>query len=144
MITLVAHAVESVRQRYQAKGWTDRFRVYEEYEMGTGSRPTDADLAQRLGVQEAEVRSYLFMVRTEIRSEILSELARTCAGPDDLKAEWDAFFKGCPPPPTSLPPVVFPPTFPIKWGTTRRASLSRQGFGGEPNGRLRERTRSWV
>jgi len=93
MITLVAHAVEVVRRRYHGKGWTDRFRVYEEYEMGSGSRPTYADLARRLGVQEDDVRSYLFMIRSDIRSEILSELARTCAGPDDLKAEWDAFFK---------------------------------------------------
>jgi RNA polymerase sigma-70 factor (ECF subfamily) len=93
MVTLVAHAVESVRQRYHAKGWTDRFRIYEEYDMGSGNRPTYAELALRLGVQEDDVRSYLFMIRTEIRSEILSELARTCAGSDDLKKEWDAFFK---------------------------------------------------
>jgi len=93
MSTLVVNAVECIRRRYNAKGWTERFRVYEEHDMGSGSRPTYAELARRLGVQEDEVRSYLFMIRTEIRTEILSELARTCAGPDDLKAEWDAFFK---------------------------------------------------
>jgi RNA polymerase sigma factor (sigma-70 family) len=93
MVTLVSHAVECVRQRYHAKGWADRFRIYEEHEMGSESRPTYVELARRLGVQEDDVRSYLFMIRTEIRSEILSELARTSAGPDDLKEEWDAFFK---------------------------------------------------
>jgi RNA polymerase sigma-70 factor (ECF subfamily) len=93
MVSLVDHAVRRVREKFHAKGWIDRFRVFEEYELAPGERPSYADVARRLGFQENEVRSYLFTIRSEVRSEILADLAAMTAGDGELKEEWDAFFK---------------------------------------------------
>ncbi|HVE43235.1 MAG TPA: hypothetical protein VNM14_25390 [Planctomycetota bacterium] len=91
--TLIRNAVERVRKLWLADERAPRFRAFEEYDLAPPDRrPTYADVAQKLGLKETDVRNHLFAVREAIRSEIRSELSEMTSGPAELAEEWNAFF----------------------------------------------------
>ena len=91
--TLIRNAVERVRKHWLSDERAPRFRAFEEYDLAPPERrPTYAEVAQRLGLKETDVRNHLFAVREAIRSEIRSELSEMTSGPDELAEEWNAFF----------------------------------------------------
>ena len=74
---LIHGAIERSRQWYRASGRDFQFRVFEEHDMGVdGSEVTYADLAERFGIRESQVRNYLFQVRQRIRGEARAEIRR--------------------------------------------------------------------
>src|SRR6185503_7482734 len=91
--SLIARAVDRVRERLLAEGKELKYRVFEAYDLTTqGEPPTYASLAERFGLHVTEVQHYLADTREMVRSEIRTELAETVSGQDELEEEWNAFF----------------------------------------------------
>jgi RNA polymerase sigma factor (sigma-70 family) len=92
--TLMAGAVERVRQRLLGDGTAMKFRVFEQYYLkeSPDGQPTYARIADDLGLKEGDVKHYLVDVREEVRKEIRAQIERTVSGRDDLEEEWHAFF----------------------------------------------------
>jgi RNA polymerase sigma-70 factor (ECF subfamily) len=95
-VWLVDHlnrAMERVRQRYENGPRAIAFQIYERYDLVTLSeRPTYKDLADRLGLEEKEIKNHLFAVREQVRIEVLAEFG---LAPDDegrLHEDWNAVF----------------------------------------------------
>jgi RNA polymerase sigma-70 factor (ECF subfamily) len=92
--SLVSRAVARVRERLLSGDRSDRFRVYEAYELSPGpEEPTYASVAAIFGMKESDVLNHLAAVREEIRKEIRTELAGMTFGALQLEEEWDAFFR---------------------------------------------------
>jgi DNA-directed RNA polymerase specialized sigma24 family protein len=91
-VELSRHAIARVRDRWTAAGRAGAFRIYEEHDLSSGEKPGYAELAERHGVKEGDVRNYLFAAREEILQEIRAELAATTSDPAGLEAEWNALF----------------------------------------------------
>jgi DNA-directed RNA polymerase specialized sigma24 family protein len=90
---LIQNAVDRVRRRWTADDRAPRFRAFEMYDLAPPDRrPTYAEVAERLGLKESDVRNHLFAVREAIRAEIRRELSEMTAGPAELAEEWNAFF----------------------------------------------------
>lgn len=91
--SVLAVAVENVRQRLLREDSGGKFRVFEAYYLDPppGERPTYAGVGEKLGVKEGDVKHTLCDVREEVRREIRAELARTLSRPEDLQDEWNAF-----------------------------------------------------
>jgi RNA polymerase sigma-70 factor (ECF subfamily) len=91
--SVIARAVDRVRERLLAEGKERKFRVFEAYDLLTqGDPPTYASLGERFGLQGSEVQHYLADVREMVRIEIRKELAQTVSGDEGLEEEWNAFF----------------------------------------------------
>src|SRR5436190_12669274 len=91
--TVIARAVDRVRESLLADGKKIKFRVFEAYDLPTqGEQPTYESLGRQFGLQGSEVQHYLADVRELVRSEIRMELAETASSPEELEEEWNAFF----------------------------------------------------
>jgi len=91
--SVIARAVDRVRDRLQAEGKDVKFRVFEAYDLAPpDGPPTYESLADRFGIRGTEVQHYLADVREAVRSEIRRELAETVSSREDLEEEWNAFF----------------------------------------------------
>ena len=91
--SVIARAVDRIRESLLGEGRELKFRVFEAYDLATqGDPPTYASLGQKFGLQGSEVQHYLADVRELVRSEIRKELAETVSSPQDLEEEWNAFF----------------------------------------------------
>ena len=62
--------------------------------MAGPDRPTYAQVAQKLGLSESDVRNHLFSVRERIRAEIRAELSETVTDMAQLEEEWKELFGG--------------------------------------------------
>ncbi len=90
---LVRHAVARTRELFLSQGRDRIFRVFEAYDLRpAGQAITYADLGERLGLRESQVRRYLFVVRQAIRSEIRVELRQLTRDETELEEEWEALF----------------------------------------------------
>lgn len=93
MMEVVAHALNRVRARAEASGLQEALKTYEACVLGTlGQAPSQAELAEKLGVSPAAVKKHLFTIRQEIRTEIRAELAQMTSDPRELNEEWNAIF----------------------------------------------------
>ena len=91
--SVIARAVDRVRESLRADGKELKFRVFEAYDLRPQEeQPTYAVLAQQFGLQGSEVQHYLADVRELVRNEIRGELAETVMNPEELEEEWNAFF----------------------------------------------------
>jgi RNA polymerase sigma-70 factor (ECF subfamily) len=91
--SVIARAVDRVRESLRSEGKQLKFRVFEAYDLGTQrEQPTYASLAEQLGLPGSEVQHYLADVRERVRQEIRNELAETATSPAELEEEWNAFF----------------------------------------------------
>jgi len=91
MIALVRQAVERLRQRLSEEGRMAQFQVFQEHDLSeSGRTPSYAELAQRLGIKETQVRDTLVAMRQQFRTEIRAELARQTQNSEELEEEWHA------------------------------------------------------
>jgi RNA polymerase sigma factor (sigma-70 family) len=90
--TVLEHAIDRVRKRYETSNRATPFRVFEAYDLEPDGTSTYADLAARFNVKESDVRNWLFAIREELRGEIRAELSRTTADERELEEEWNALF----------------------------------------------------
>ncbi|HEX7897842.1 MAG TPA: sigma-70 family RNA polymerase sigma factor [Planctomycetota bacterium] len=87
---VVDAALRRVRARREEKGDVLSFRLYDAADLAPAA-PSYAELAERHGVREGEVRDRLYALREEIRSEVRRELARLTSDDQDLEHEWRSF-----------------------------------------------------
>lgn len=88
---LTERAVGAVRRQFEARGRAVAFRAFEEYDLvNPACRPTYAEVAERLGLKESDVRNHLFAVREEVRAALRRELADLARDDAELEEEWKA------------------------------------------------------
>jgi len=87
--SLFACAADRLREACAARGRTDRFAVFEQYDLATddGERPTYAELARRLGVSQTDVTNELAAARREFRRLVLEALRAQCATDEEFEVE---------------------------------------------------------
>jgi RNA polymerase sigma-70 factor (ECF subfamily) len=90
---MAREAIDRVRRRFASTGREKQFEVFDAYDL-RGDKSTYSELAQRLGLKEADVRNYLFAVREAVRIEIRQELSELTEGERDIDEEWNALFGG--------------------------------------------------
>jgi RNA polymerase sigma-70 factor (ECF subfamily) len=91
---VLERALERTRRWFSAVDRTLQYRVFEVYDLGGAElRPTYAQLSERLGIKETDVRNHLFTVRERLRAEVRAELAQTVTDLDGLDAEWNDLFQ---------------------------------------------------
>ena len=90
---LLDAALERTRQLHTTMERALQFRVFEEYDLAESAEtPTYAQVAEKLGIKESDVRNHLFAVRERLRSEIQSEISETVGDLGELQEEWNALF----------------------------------------------------
>jgi RNA polymerase sigma factor (sigma-70 family) len=81
--SVLAAAVEELRERCRARGWPDRFEVFERYDLDpTPERVSYADIATALDLPVTQVTNHLAWARREFRAIVLERL-RELAGSED-------------------------------------------------------------
>jgi len=91
---VVRRAVDRVCERLRASGQEVKIRAFEAYDCrAPEARPSYAELAGRLGVAVADVKSYLYQVRQAVQSQVRDELARLTSTREELEEEWNGFFQ---------------------------------------------------
>lgn len=92
LVTVMKHAVETVRARCAADGREAPFRVFEACDLGRqGPPPTYAELASRHGLTEAQVRNMLAAVRKAVREAVAAEIAGQTGSREQFEEEWRVF-----------------------------------------------------
>jgi RNA polymerase sigma-70 factor (ECF subfamily) len=95
MNDVVDRAVARVRERFAAAGRPEAFRAFEAHDLTPdGNAPTYAEVAERLGVKESDVRNWLFEVREQIRLAARADLGESSGDADAFREEWDEFLRG--------------------------------------------------
>ncbi len=90
-LSLVKHAIATVRDRLVAEGNEVHFRLFEEYDLRGGPDPPSSDeLGSRHGLTGRQVRNTLAAVRRAVQEGIRDELARQTRDPEQFREEWDA------------------------------------------------------
>ncbi|MBI2932449.1 MAG: sigma-70 family RNA polymerase sigma factor [Planctomycetes bacterium] len=94
-VTISKRAIDRVRERFLENGKELSFRIFEEHVLTPSEEaPKLADMARRLGLDEAAARKHLFVVREAVRGEIRAELAEMARDERDLEDEWNVLFNG--------------------------------------------------
>jgi DNA-directed RNA polymerase specialized sigma24 family protein len=86
---LFAAAAARLRDDCAARGRTERFTVFESYDLAgdDAARPTYAELARRLGLTTIDVTNQLAAARREFRRFVLDALREQCASDEEFDAE---------------------------------------------------------
>jgi DNA-directed RNA polymerase specialized sigma24 family protein len=86
---LFAAAAARLRDACAARGRTDRFALFESYDLAgdDGPRPTYAELARRHGLTTIDVTNELAAARREFRRFVLEALREQCASDEEFDAE---------------------------------------------------------
>jgi len=86
---LFASAAGRLRDACAARGRTDRFAVFEQYDLAPDDRdrPTYAELARRLDLSPTDVTNELAAARREFRRLVLEALREQCATDEEFEAE---------------------------------------------------------
>jgi RNA polymerase sigma-70 factor (ECF subfamily) len=93
LIDRLTGALDRVRARCQDGPRRAAFQVYELYDLAPPSeRPTYKGLADRLGLEERDIKNHLIAVREEVRREVLAEFDLGAGGEESLHEEWNAVF----------------------------------------------------
>jgi RNA polymerase sigma factor (sigma-70 family) len=86
---LFAAAASRLRDACAARGRTERFTLFEQYDLAgdDAERPTYAELARRLGLSTIDVTNELAAARREFRRFVLEALREQCATDEEFDAE---------------------------------------------------------
>lgn len=88
-MTVLERAMQRAREWFIAQKRETQFRTFKEAILDQPeSRPTDKEVAQRLGLTETTVGNHITVVRERLRSEIRAELAQTVLDRDQLEEEY--------------------------------------------------------
>src|SRR5262245_7868324 len=88
-ITVLERAVESTRLWFTTEKRESQFRTFESAILEVkGERPTDAQIAERLGLSESTVGNHINVVRVKLREMIRMELIQTVLDKDQLDEEY--------------------------------------------------------
>jgi len=97
---LFGSAVETLRQRCEARGrleWYDVFVRYDLHDGPSAERPTYRELGEALGVSVTDVTNRLAAMRRQFRGIVVEQLEAQCGGPDEVEAELTYLFgRGAP------------------------------------------------
>ncbi len=89
--SVVAMAVESLRESCMAKGKEVHFRVFELFhlkELAEGAaRPTYAEAGEQLGLSVTDVTNRLSYVRREFRAQVIDTLRELTGNEEELRSE---------------------------------------------------------
>jgi RNA polymerase sigma factor (sigma-70 family) len=87
--SLFASAAGRLRDACAARGRSERFAVFEQYDLADDERerPTYGELARRLGISAADVTNELAAARREFRRLVLEALREQCATDQEFEAE---------------------------------------------------------
>jgi RNA polymerase sigma factor (sigma-70 family) len=87
--SLFACAASRLRDACTARGRSDRFAVFEQYDLAPEEldRPTYAELARRVGLSKTGVTNELAAARREFRRLVLDALREQCATDEEFEAE---------------------------------------------------------
>ena len=92
---VLERAMERTRRHFVETRREIQFQAFEEYEVNPASdNPTYAQVAEKIGRSESDVRNYLFTVKEKLRDEILAELADTVDDLARLDDEFNSLFGG--------------------------------------------------
>jgi RNA polymerase sigma-70 factor (ECF subfamily) len=92
LMTLMAEAIGVVRKRLEAERRPQAFGVFEAHDLADGEPPSYAELGQRFGLKESQVRDTLAAVRRKVRAAMQAQLAEQAGSARDLEEEWKALF----------------------------------------------------
>ena len=84
---LFALSVDDLRAHCAAAGKTTEWRVFEEYDLAEGARPSYADLAGSHGIPETAVTNYLAWARRTLRAFLTLRLRGVTSGERELREE---------------------------------------------------------
>lgn len=84
---LFSLALDDLRAHCDASGKQLQFRVFQDYDLADGQRPTYGELAERHGTSEASVTNYLAWARRLLRGFVTERLRGTTSGPQELNEE---------------------------------------------------------
>jgi RNA polymerase sigma-70 factor (ECF subfamily) len=88
-VTVLDRAVERARDWFRSQGREAQFRTFQEAVLGQpDDRPTDREVASRLGLTETTVGNHINQVRERLRIEIRAELTHTVLDRDQLEDEY--------------------------------------------------------
>jgi RNA polymerase sigma factor (sigma-70 family) len=90
--SLFAAAADRLRSACASRGHSDRFAVFEAYDLAADDedRPTYAAIAKRLGLSPSNVTNELAAARREFRRLVLEVLREQCATDEEFEAESQA------------------------------------------------------
>jgi RNA polymerase sigma factor (sigma-70 family) len=84
---LFSLALDDLRARCDNCGNQLQFRVFQDYDLADGKRPSYAELAVRHGIPETSVTNYLAWARRMLREFVTERLRGTTSGPRELRVE---------------------------------------------------------
>ena len=88
-MTVLERAVEATRLWFVADKRETQFRTFQSAVLELkGEKPTDAQIAQRLGITESTVGNHINIVRVKLREMIRTELIQTVLDKEQLEEEY--------------------------------------------------------
>ena len=84
---LFALSIGDLREHCDAAGKLTEWRVFEEYDLAEGERPSYSDLARRHGVADTAVTNYLAWARRTLRAFLTARLRGVTSGERELREE---------------------------------------------------------
>ena len=85
--TLVARVNARLRREYEAAGWGARFEQLKVYLLNDDDPPSYAEMAGRLGLTEAALKSAIHKLRQRYGQMFRVEIAETVNHPDEIEQE---------------------------------------------------------
>ncbi|MBL9137039.1 MAG: sigma-70 family RNA polymerase sigma factor [Verrucomicrobiales bacterium] len=85
--SVLGHTCRKLREEYASSGRTDRFEALEQFLPSGAGDLTYGEIAGRLGVSEAAVRSEIHRLRTRFRALLRREIAHTVATSEEIDEE---------------------------------------------------------
>lgn len=95
--SLMALAVDDLREQYRRAGKSTEFRVFERYDLeapAEGRAITYAEVARECGVSVSDVTNYLFAARRAFRRLLLDRLRTVCGDAREFEAEARHLLRG--------------------------------------------------
>lgn len=91
--TVLEHAVERVRERYDREGRPNYYEVFRRYDLADAvERPRYRDVAAELGISEKDVENYLAHARTSLAETVREVVAETVNSAEALQEELRELF----------------------------------------------------
>jgi len=80
-------ALDDLRAHCEGSGKHVQFRIFQDYDLADGDRPSYAELAKRHGIAETSVTNYLAWARRMLLGFVTERLRGTTSGPRELSEE---------------------------------------------------------
>jgi RNA polymerase sigma factor (sigma-70 family) len=80
-------ALDDLRAHCEGSGKQVQFRIFQDYDLADGDRPSYAELANRHGIAETSVTNYLAWARRMLLGFVTERLRGTTSGPRELSEE---------------------------------------------------------